>query len=62
MKKNIDIIKERIEDAETLKDIDKIIEEIHKIVLSEVSLDEAMQIDDLLSVVRKKALSVKVER
>ena len=53
-------IEERIEKAKTLADVNRILDDIEKIVRGEVSIEEAWRIDELMEKLRKKTLTVKV--
>ena len=53
-------IEKRIEKAETLADVNRILDDIEKIVRGEVSIEEAWRIDELMEKLRKKTLTVKV--
>ena len=58
--KNLDVIEKRIEKAKTLAEVNKILDDLEKIVRGEVSIDEAWRIDEMMEKLRKKTLTVKV--
>ncbi len=53
-------IEKRIEKAETLAEVNRILDDIEKIVRGEVSIEEALRIDKLMEKLHKKTLTVKV--
>jgi len=53
-------IEHRIEEAETLEDVNRITDDLERIVWGDVSIDEAKEIDRLFQLLHKKTLTVKV--
>jgi len=58
--KALDEIKQRIEEAETLEEVNRITDDLERIVWGDVSIDEAKEIDHLFQLLHKKTLTVKV--
>ena len=56
----LDEIEKRIEEAKTLADVNRILDDLEKIVRGEVSIEEALRIDELMEKLHKKTLAVKV--